>query len=305
MQKTLQIIKKIFKEAESIFENLRLQPQRIFQFRKSNLQRLIIVAHFDPDQIFDSVFLYFIKKLSSDLSASIMVVSTCESLSKGQIDKIEPYVDCLVVRRNYGRDFASWKVGIQLAKKFNTLILTNDTLYGPFSSVKPFIDRIEKEIVPTVGGLTENREITYHLQSYFLVFNSQAIESFWFKNYWKKFRAYQDRQKTIENGELGLSCSAIKAGIQLLPFIRYEDILEKAENKDWRSTKKFHNPYHFFWRELIEKFNYPFMKVELLRFNPNKIPDLDDYRELAQNMSYPVNFIIEHLERLKRLDSKK
>jgi lipopolysaccharide biosynthesis protein len=297
--KLKKIVKFISEKIEATIENIRLKPQKIIRFRTPSSRRLMIVAHYDPDQVFDQNFLYFLTNLSQDLDVAVTVVSTCENLSQEQIEKLNGYADCLIIRRNYGRDFASWKLGIELSENYDFLILTNDTLYGPLTSIRSFADKIEKKELPVLGGLTDNNEIEHHLQSYFLIFNSAAIKSDWFQKYWAEFRAYQVRQKTIENGEIGLSQSARRSGIEMISCFEYKEIIKFLEDKSWRSIQKNLNPYHFFWRELIEKMNYPFLKVELLKLNPNQIPDLADYKKIVSDMGYPAELIENHLLRMQ------
>ena len=100
--------------------------------------------------------------------------------------------------------------------------------------------------------------------------------------------------------------------IELVPLFPYQDIHNYVlENKKpleiWREHMNHTNlnPYHFFWRELIEKFHFPFIKIELLRFNPAKIPNVGEYGVVVQSISqYPVALIEAHVERVKPKDIK-
>ena len=310
IQKINQILKSFLQEIESHLESFQLAPLARYHFADLTGERLIILAHYDPDHIFDPAFLYLIEKMKLDLNAKVMVVSTSTDLSKSQIDVMSKYVECLIIKKNYGRDFASWQLGLRELGSFQnyqSLIISNDTLYGPFSSLHSYIKKIEDFKDPVIGGLTDSFETGYHLQSYFLAFNQACLNTPWFLRYWKTYRSHQDRMKTIAAGEKGLSQSAQKAGIQLIAMCEYKNlknfILQRNLSLEpWRQrlAETAVNPYHFMWKELIQNFDFPFIKVELLKLNPWNIDKLADYTAVvSQHCNYPVSLIANHLSRMK------
>ncbi len=304
-----------------------LRPQVVQRFDFANLdgERLLICAHYDIHEKFDPAFLFLIENLKQQLRAKVMVVSTNLNISKTEIEKISSKVDCLILRNNFGRDFGSWKLGLSLIpniQKYQSLILANDTVYGPFQSLENFLGHIEVKTKAAIGGMTDfygkssqlksghlesGHLESYHLQSYFLIFNQACLKTKWFGDYWQNYRNHYGRLPTIRNGELGLSKSAKENQIELVPLFPYHEIhnyvlKNQKPLEAWREHMNLRevNPYHFFWRELIEKFNYPFIKIELLRFNPAKIPNLEDYKAIVQKTSrYPVDLIEAHVNRVR------
>lgn len=297
-------------EARTFAELFLPQPMKRYDFSSLEGERLIVCAHFDIDERFDPAFLYFIEKIKYQLNAKVMVVSTNLKLSDGEIETISTKIECLIIRKNFGRDFGSWKLGLSLIEdnqKYRSVILANDTIYGPFQSIKSFIDRIESQTHAAVGGMTDFYGASYHLQSYFLIFNQACLKTPWFNIFWKKYRNHHGRRQTITNGEKALSRSAQKNKIELIPMFPYYEIkqfvLTSQEPLEvWREKMKSCevNPYHFFWKELIENFNYPFIKVELLRTNPSKIANINEYKFVLQGKcDYPVSLIENHVKRVR------
>ncbi len=298
-------------EFKTFYENFLPETIRRIDFGSLKGKRLIVLAHFDVDKQFDPAFIFLAEKMKQQLNAKLMVVSTNSDISKFEIDKLAGFVDCLVLRRNFGQDFGSWKTGLELIKQFDdyrSITLMNDTVYGPFVSIQNFVEKIEDQNQPVVGGMTDNFEITHHLQSYFLIFNRTCVKSEWFQNFWKNYRKKHGRAQNIKGGEIALSRQAIKNGIELIPMFAYEKIksfilLNKKPIEPWRERLNVANvnPYHFFWKELIENFGFPFIKVELLKLNPSQIGNLNEYKEVVEKFTnhYPVSLIENHVNRLK------
>jgi hypothetical protein len=71
----------------------------------------------------------------------------------------------------------------------------------------------------------------------------------------------------------GLSKRAIieKLEVPLTPALEQAGLRSHAlyDTRGWKSAPKIAvNPSHFFWRQLIETYGVPFIKIELLRTNP-------------------------------------
>ncbi len=115
-----------------------------------------------------------------------------------------------IQRFNYGRDFGSYKEGIQYLQKENKLpqadkfLLCNDSVYYLQDLVSPALDKFLESNLDVVGA-TENFEITHHLGSFFIMFSKYVINTKEFKRFWKRFRVTDIRPKNIEYGEMRLT----------------------------------------------------------------------------------------------------
>ena len=66
-----------------------------------------------------------------------------------------------------------------------SLLLMNDSLYGPFTQ-KEILDDADRNEADFVG-LTDSFQHHYHLQSYFIYCKSSLCTHATFLNFWKKF----------------------------------------------------------------------------------------------------------------------
>ncbi len=135
MRRFKNLVKYLRDDLKSIYENFLPETVRRIDFGSLKGKRLIILAHFDVDKLFDPAFLYLAEKLKQQLNAKLMVVTTNSDIAQSEIDKLSLFVDCLILRRNFGQDFGSWKTGLAMVKDFKdyrSITLVNDTVYGPF-----------------------------------------------------------------------------------------------------------------------------------------------------------------------------
>ncbi len=83
----------------------------------------------------------------------------------------------VMVRRNRGHDFGAWKDGIAVLgdpRGLDALLLANDSVYGPIYPLADVLQRLRFDAAD-VWGITDNWDIRYHLQSYFLLFSPAAL----------------------------------------------------------------------------------------------------------------------------------
>lgn len=172
-------------------------------------------------------------------SLKIDVVFTTTQLSEESRTWIESSLSSLVVRKNVGRDFGAWKDVIAvLARKSlidccSQLYLVNDSSIFIMNCLNK--DRFIREFInddcTDVIGLTESWQPRYHLQSYFLKFNKNVINSDTFQLFWKNYSLINSREYSILNGEIGLSQLLLKNGYQLKALYSISDLWRK-ENVD-------------------------------------------------------------------------
>ncbi|MFI4957045.1 MAG: hypothetical protein ACHQAX_07560 [Gammaproteobacteria bacterium] len=123
---------------------------------------------------------------------------------------LHDYFDCYIERVNFGRDFASYKVGFE--KVFHLLnnahcprlLMLNDSVYYDTSRLKPFLDRLVHPAVEVLGA-TDNHEITYHFGSFCLSIDGRILRHPLFQRYWAEYKSTDVRLLVIYRGELELS----------------------------------------------------------------------------------------------------
>jgi lipopolysaccharide biosynthesis protein len=177
--------------------------------RMPNPLRWVIYSTFDPigamqQFALDQVIAY------RAAGAFVLVVDTSPQLSAERARGWDEYASAWFQRKNEGYDIMSYSAGLRwienrMSTSSYSIVLTNDSCYGPFISIKCIFSRIEKENnrKNIVFGITDSYETDYHLQSYFLYFpdGTKEILSQFFGSLGKT----TNREDAILNGEVALS----------------------------------------------------------------------------------------------------
>ena len=170
--------------------------------------------------------------------------------------------------------------------------------------------------------MTDNHEIAYHLQSYFIVFKKTVIYSKAFRNFWASVKAEPTKDDVIRKYEVGLTQTLISAGFKpgtytqcktsasLITFITHSiyslfkrspaEIFNKIRSKkmDLFNPRKT-SPTFFNWESLIVSQKLPFLKTLLLRENTLKI-SIDRFKNIIEkHTNYDFNMIHNHSNRIK------
>lgn len=228
------------------------------RFIESNRVNILVIAHYEPEGK-----LWF-DTLNAILAATaffdkIYFVST--NLSDEEVDKLPSSVSC-VRRENFGYDFYSYREGILLALKMfdfqkdvQSLTLMNSSflVMDPqrfFRNVTSFFD----SAADFCCGATKSFDISEHLQSYLLTFNSTLLANKNFIDWWRNMKPINDKREVIINYEVGLSVF-----LRELDFKLYAPITGN-------STR---NPSHEYYVELLELFGI--VKFELIKKNPAQV----------------------------------
>ncbi len=258
------------------------------EFSKIEKKEICIFSHFDEKGRIGEDILFFLESLQK--IADIIFVSTSDKLldNTSEINKLAKICTSCIVKANYGYDFGSWKTGINFIKQlnidFNTLLLCNDSVLGPLFDLEEIFYNMQKKNYD-VWSMTDNYEIDYHLQSYFVVYNKNCIESKIFKNFWTNFKIYKDKQTLIKRNEILYSRSLIESGLNIGVFC-------SAKNYT------FVNMLHYYWKDIIVNKSFPFIKKELIRDNPKNIDISQLETIIKENTNYNYNLINKYLERI-------
>jgi rhamnosyltransferase len=254
---------------------------------------ICIFAHFSKDiEVADYVIMY-LKELYSQGCATIFV-STAKKITELSLSKIKPYVVNIIIRKNIGLDFGSFYTGYQISKIYTHhkyLLLANDSVFGPIVGLDPIFEMVKKSDCDVLG-YTDSWEQSYHLQSYFLIFTKKVFTDEVFETFWKNFQFSNNKQYIIKKCEIGLSSVLINKGFNLRAFCNYFDLADKYNNY-------FHyiNPTHHYWKRLITDFKYPFIKKELILYNPSRIRDIYLWRKILKEKNYPIELIEKELKK--------
>jgi lipopolysaccharide biosynthesis protein len=270
-------------------------------------ERLCLFASYDRDGIIDDYLVNYLSKLH-ELDCDIVFTTCAHSLPLDQLVKIEKYCVTIIHRENLCMDFGSWKIGMDSVDNiagYSQVILANDSVYGPFNDLGRVVREMSGKNLD-MWGITDCKTPEYHLQSYFLFLDKSLVKSQFFKDFWNNFKFFQSKAVVIGEYEVGLSRAAIRAGFKLGAYCPSDEIVGYIEknHSDYYYLDKIDitllNSSHFFWKFLIQDFNCPFLKIELVRDNPMKIEGVDDWEKVVEkNSSYDLTMIKNHLSRTR------
>jgi hypothetical protein len=209
-------------------------------------------------------------------------------------------------RANVGRDFGAWRDAAAVAlQRFGTpqeLLLTNDSVLGPFLQLAPLVDAWRAGGDGFLG-LTESLGGGAHLQSYAsLSRGEKAVGEM--LDHLAALKNTRSKWQLVQRGEIGLTQRMLRAGVPCWALFGQERLaaLANAETRTriaprYSSVEAFarvpFNPCHHLWRELVAGMGYPYLKTELIRRNPLHVPGVPHWREVVPADELPI--IEEHL----------
>jgi lipopolysaccharide biosynthesis protein len=278
------------------------------------LPRLCFFSHHDSDGRIDDHVLHHVRALRS-IDAEVIFLTSCDRLQEGEITRLNPYCSRVLFRKNEGRDFGAWRVGLSLAgdlRHYDEIILTNDSVYGPLFPLQESFSRMGSSdcalwgITDSWAGLGQTWN-DYHVQSYFLVLTRPLIQSELFASFWRDHDFSLARNEIIHCYEIGFTRRAEEAGFRVgaaCDFCYLRDlILTHLPSHPYHGAIRdfMHNPTHYYWKELLLLCRCPFLKVDLLRDNGEGIPNVHEwYRVLRSASDYDPELILRHQRRLTR-----
>ena len=284
-------------------------------------RRVALFVHYDGQGIVHDFVLHYLRQLH-DLGFAIVFASNAPRLVEAQIEPLRELCALVIRRDNVGYDFGAYKeamAAIPDLAAVDTLLLANDSVYGPLQHLAGVLDRMAPEEAD-VWGASDSWEFSFHLQSFFLVFHRAALASPAFALFWKRLRYVQSKTWIVRKYEVGLTRALRRAGLRCRAAFPYrqaaaaliEAVVEHNVAGDGldpvRKTfiqQVFRtinagvplNGTHFFWDHLIAQMEFPFLKRDLLQKNPARIPLLNYWeRVVKQSSTYDTDLILRHLE---------
>ena len=229
------------------------------------MRDVCLFAHFDKDNRVDDYVLHYIRSLRQ-LNFSIIFISATR-IGPADVARLSADCDDVMLRENAGLDFGSWSAGFQKhgAAIEGRLLLANDSVYGPVGSLQLALARLTATAADFYG-FVESMEVTPHLQSWFLLFESAVVRHAAFRQIMEQPFRTMSKKQIIARGEVALSSRLLDAGF------RYRALCDRSRPV-FTPPRHAMNPMLLFWREMLVDCGIPFLKIELLRDNPLGIED--------------------------------
>ncbi|WCS26420.1 hypothetical protein LOK46_06180 [Methylobacterium sp. NMS14P] len=181
---------------------------------------VLFVTHAPGGQIKPHVVEHLTAYKTSRISVVLIAASDASQIHVSP--SVSQLADVIVRRDNRGYDFAAWAHLLRENPDFfqkDIVFLANDSVFGPltqdaFNRTLAAIDASEADIV----GLTDNFQLGWHLQSYFLAIKSRALTAAPFQRFINEVVSYRRKNDVIAEYETkftrvmsdqGLTCAAL------------------------------------------------------------------------------------------------
>ncbi len=268
-------------------------------------KRCCICVFWDKQGIVRDYVTYYIKGLQE--VAEKVIVTVNGIITNDSLEKLRNLGVQVFQRENKGLDFGAWKdtiaeVGYQELAKYDELIITNTTCYGPIYPLSEMFDEMEAKECdfwgitkhPTINSFLFSKdkktEIIEDIQSYFLVFNNNVVMSDAFKNWWDNIEYYNDYNKVVEYYETKLTKYFEVAGYKSDSFV------------DMKSHGNYFEDSLLCTDKILEKIRLPLVKRKsiindysfliqrTISYHNSKILDF-----IKNNTDYNMNFIYQDI----------
>lgn len=250
-------------------------------------ENFCIFAHYDRDGVVDPYVYYYLNALRG-AGFEIIFVSSSQ-LQESDLSKLRIMCFDTIIRENVGHDFGSWSVGLQRHKHRiqNRLLLANDSVYGPIFP----LDLVISRLVACGGdfyGMVKSMEHVPHIQSWFMLFDAKVVHSSAFERIFCQQPKVAPKEVVISEFELratqaleaeGFTCSALY---------------------DASGCALARNPTSYLWRQLVDVYGIPFLKVGMIRENPSRTMPDSAWQEFLRSRNVDVyGLAIRHAGRFR------
>lgn len=224
------------------------------------MKRILIYCVYDKEGIADNYVLYFLNSFK-DICDYICIVANCD-LTQESKTNLEGISNKLILRENNGFDSAAFKhaikiLGYDTLKLYDELILANDTVYGPIYNISDVFNKMSEKHVdfwgitqhPEINGSFAGTKVKMHLQSYFLVFKNNIVQSPIFQEFWDNLQVPQNYEEAVAFFELNITDFFVKKGFTFGSYINLDDYMKYCPV-----------PYFYFTDKMMQQENLPFIK---------------------------------------------
>lgn len=159
----------------------------------------------------------------------------------------------VVRRKNRGYDFGSWAAALYAFPQIylaDTVLLTNDSLLGPFSSLQEIFTEVEYSRADVIG-LTDSIQMGHTIQSYFMVFKRGILADYSWRRFFNNIRPQRNKMDVVYRYEAAIASKCVREAYGW-------EVLYPATALKTGKT----NPFISKWKELLQ-LGFPFVKRSL------------------------------------------
>lgn len=297
----------------------------------AHAERIAVYAHYASTGRVSAMVLAQLATYAAQ-GFGIVFVSMTASIPESDLAELKAVCRAVVLRRSFGRDFGAWRdvLATCLIRRdaIQELLLVNDSVLGPIRPLEPVFERMRR--AEGLWGLVNSDQNGAHLQTFFLLARGRVAIDAAFA-FFDELILSTDKEIVVAHGELAFSCAIARRGAPVWALYGLRSV-ESAALADARSrletvltlgnpglidyvcrhpdasTDDLNlrirnamaatpvNPTHQFGEVLVRKFDFPFLKSELLNVNPANMTIAATWRGLVDdNNPCSIDMIVDHL----------
>ena len=258
------------------------------------MERLLLYVHFNKFNDISEHVLYQLEKMRPLFSKVVFISNS--PLTPNQVQELkDDLVDEVLLRKNIGFDFAALRDGMKLEgfeklKAYDSITFMNDTCFGPLWDLEPIYRRFEKDEQVDFWGMTnfrQTKDFSEHIQSYYLSFKKNVVNSTVFQDFWQQIQDYTNVQDVIEHYETQVTTNLTQAGF------RYRTVFDTLQADD---TGMLYPDFSYYNPTAILKHRVPFIKVKTIGASEGLTPYI--LEDIERSTDYPVDLIVKHVSRI-------
>ncbi len=211
--------------------------------RLKNKHRIMSYVHYDKDNLISEEDLKTLEAYSKICEKILFVTNS--RLPQEELKKAEKYASYILQRQNTGYDFGAWKevlyaYGREKVIQFDELVLLNNSCFAPVFNISDMFLEMEgreldfwgNTIMPFSpdGSYIHESCIQEHLQSYFMVFHKNVLDSDVFWNFWDRLPECSSLLEVIQKCESKFTKLLADAGFSYAPYIHETYYLSRFLN---------------------------------------------------------------------------
>ncbi|NHN92693.1 rhamnan synthesis F family protein [Acetobacter sicerae] len=252
---------------------------------------ICLFASYEPTGHIPPHTAYYLSELTRCGFTVHLALSGCEDIPADTLDFCQSTTITPWIRPNSGHDFGAWKDLILwgCAEQASRILLANDSVFGPFSSLSKLFARMEQREAD-VWGVVESLDVLPHLQSWFVCFEHHSFHAPAIQRVLLQDFTHMTRQELIWHGEMGLAVACQTENLRTAAaWSDRESILSRTIKKT--------NAMHLRWRNLLQTEAVPFIKTELLRDNVSRLASVRHWKDaLPEQSVFQTSWIEEYLK---------
>jgi hypothetical protein len=246
-----------------------------------------IYVHWSKDDQVTQHDLHVIDSLSKEFN-KVLVICNLNSNQPSKTLRVTNSLENVyfVTRKNEGYDFGGYQFGMKQlrnsSENITELLLMNNSVFLIEESLSGLLSKVRNSD-SDITGLTDTYERRPHLQSYFLHFAKEVVQSKEIWTWFEGLKTNDDKQETVDSLEIPLMQELAGLGYKITSIWKFSILnefmfssmaanlfaefrRESGVTYRLRTMKKgeFHNPTHYMWAYLIEM-GFPFIKKDLLK----------------------------------------